>query len=92
MAAEFQQYSQSAADEGGEGDGGCWRRGFSRVLSAKILLCRVSQVFPPLAVALVVWLVARMTFGAEGVLLPVVAALIVGARHPGLEMQHNHRF
>lgn len=65
---------------------------FSRVLSAKILLCRVSQVFPLLAVASVLWLVARMTFGAEGVLLPVMAALMVGARHPGLEMQDNHSF
>lgn len=54
-------------------------------LSAQVLLCRVSHIFPLLAVALVVWLVALVTFGGGGgALLPVVAALLVRTRHPGL--------
>ena len=58
-------------------------------LSAEVFLCRVSHIFPLLAVALVVWLVARMTFGAGGgALLPMVAALLVRTGHPGLEKEH----
>lgn len=55
-------------------------------LSAEVLLCRVrvAHIFPLLAVALVVWLVVRVTFGAGGALLPVVATLMLGTRHPGL--------
>ena len=61
-------------------------------LSAKVFLCRVSHIFPLLAVALVVWLVALMTFGARGeALLPVVATLLVRARHPGLEKVHTDK-
>ncbi len=49
-------------------------------------MCRVSHVFPLLAVALVVWLVALMTFGTGGrALLSMVAALLVRTRYPGLE-------
>lgn len=55
-------------------------------LSVKILLCRVSHIFPPLAGGLVVVrLVARMAFATgEVVLLPVMATLLVRTRHPGL--------
>lgn len=81
------QDSQSVADEDG---GGAWGRGLGggqarSPLSAEVLLCRVSHIFPLLAIALVVWLVALMTFGAGGgALLSVVAALMVRTRHPGL--------
>lgn len=70
------QDSQSVADEDG---GGAWGGGQARSpLSAEVLLCRVSHIFPLLAIALVVWLVALMTFGAGGgALLSVVAALMV---------------
>lgn len=61
-------------------------------LSAEVFLCRVSHIFPLLAVALVVWLVALMTFSAGGgALLPVVAALLVRTRHPGLEKEHAEK-
>lgn len=55
-------------------------------LSVKILLCRVSHIFPPLAAGLVmVRLVARMAFATGEVgLLPVMATLLVRTRHPGL--------
>lgn len=55
-------------------------------LSVKILLCRVSHIFPPLAAGLVVVrLVARMAFATGEVgLLPVMATLLVRTRHPGL--------
>lgn len=52
-------------------------------------MCRVSHIFPLLAVALVVWLVALMTFGVGGgAMLPMVAALLVRPRCPGLEKGH----
>lgn len=43
-------------------------------------MCRVPHIFPLLAVALVVWLVALMTLGTGGALLSVVATLLVGTR------------
>lgn len=54
-------------------------------LSAQVFLCGLSHIFPLLAVALVPGLVALMTFVARGgTLLSVMAALMVGAGHPGL--------
>lgn len=39
-----------------------------------------------------VWLVALVTFGAGGgALLPVVAALLVRTRHPGLRKEHEEK-
>lgn len=76
------------------GDGVSRRRGGAErsSLSAEVFLCRVSHIFPLLAVALVVWLVALMTLGAGGgALLPVVATLLVRPRHPGLEKGHAFR-
>ncbi len=55
-------------------------------------MCRVSHVFPLLAVALVVWLVALMTFGTGGrALLSMVAALLVRTRYPGLEEKKTEK-
>lgn len=60
---------QSVADRGG--------RGRARsLLSAKVLLCGVSHIFPLLVVAVVMWLVALTTF-VGGALLPVMAALLL---------------
>lgn len=84
LAAEVGQDSQSVADEDGGVDKGVGERAGSP-LSAEVFLCRVPHIFPLLAVALVVWLVALVAFGARGgALLPVVAALLVRTRHPGL--------
>lgn len=85
---ESRQHSQSVADEDGKretgGHQGGGKEGEAKSpLSAEVLLCRVSHIFPLLAVARVVRLVAR--FGARGgALLPRVAALMVGTRRPGL--------
>lgn len=71
---------------GGRGlGGGGW--GLARSpLSAEVFLCGVSLIFPLLAVALVVWFVVLVTFdaGGGGALLPVMAALVIGTRRPGL--------
>lgn len=59
-------------------------------LSAEVFLCRVSHVFPLLAVSLMVWLVALVTFGAGGgALLPKVATLLVRPRCSRLERGHR---
>lgn len=94
------QDSQSVADKDGgggwgvglEGKGGEGGGQARSPLSAMVFLCRVPHIFPLLAVALVVWLVALVRFGAGGgggALLAVVAALLVGARHPGLGRTHR---
>lgn len=88
LAAEVGPDSQSVADKDGgrRGLGGGGGGGQARSpLSAEVFLCRVSHIFPLLAVALVVWLVVLVTFGAGGgALLPVVAALKLRMRYPGL--------
>lgn len=92
------QDCQSVADKDDGGDGmevGIW--GGVEVgnwggspLSAEVFLCRVSHIFSLFAVALVVWLVAVMTFGAGGcALLPMVDILLVRPRRPGLEKEHT---